>query len=256
MADVVNGLWIGESLGPIQRLSITSFLHHGHGYNLYTYQTVKNVPAGVTLKDGNEVLPASAIFYGKGGVSAGNVAGFSDLFRYKLLLENGGWWVDTDLICLKEFDFPEPMILASEETKEGGMQVVGGTLKAPTGHPVIQRCYEIAAARDPRTINWGDIGPRLLAQVVADFGMGGFVQNPEVFCPIPWWKWHLVLERDSSLCRPFIGAETYGIHLWNEFWRRFGLTQATSFPPGCFFSELHRQFGLPAPVSAENQGDR
>ena len=59
---------------------------NGHEYHLYVYEDVKNVPAATTLRDGNEILPASEIFQYQGRPS---YAGFANFFRYKLLLERG-----------------------------------------------------------------------------------------------------------------------------------------------------------------------
>ena len=93
MAEIIQSLWIGESLGPLQKLSIASFLNHGHEYHLHCYQKIGNLPSGVVVKDASETLPASAIFYYQNGPGRGSVAAFANLFRYKLLLEKGGWWV-------------------------------------------------------------------------------------------------------------------------------------------------------------------
>ena len=112
---VVQGLWIGSPLSIMERLSIKSFLDNGHEYHLYTYDELKDVPAGTVIKDGNEILPASAIFKYKDRPS---YSAFSNFFRYKLLLERGGWWVDTDVICLKPFDFPEEHVFATEKLDE------------------------------------------------------------------------------------------------------------------------------------------
>src|SRR4051812_10885773 len=91
---VINGLWIGQ-LSPLEQLCIRSFIVQGHPYHLYTYDALDNVPAGVTLQDAGQILPKSLIFRNQLGKGKGSVAAFSDLFRYKLLLERGGWWVDT-----------------------------------------------------------------------------------------------------------------------------------------------------------------
>src|SRR5258706_1862824 len=99
---IVQGLWIGGSLSTMERLSIKSFLANGHAYHLYAYDDVAGVPPGAVVKDGNQILPSSLIFRCKQNKS---FAAFSDFFRYKLLLEKGGWWVDLDVVCLKFFAF-------------------------------------------------------------------------------------------------------------------------------------------------------
>ena len=39
--DIIQGLWIGETLSTMEYLSIKSFLDNGHEYHLYTYGEVK-----------------------------------------------------------------------------------------------------------------------------------------------------------------------------------------------------------------------
>ncbi len=36
---------------------------------------------------------------------------FANFFRYKLLLEKGGWFVDSDTICMRPFDFDNEYVL-------------------------------------------------------------------------------------------------------------------------------------------------
>ncbi|HET7290318.1 MAG TPA: hypothetical protein VFJ67_07775, partial [Thermodesulfobacteriota bacterium] len=53
---VIQSMWIGSELSVMEQLSIISFLSNGHSYHLYTYNEVKNVPEGVTLKDANGII--------------------------------------------------------------------------------------------------------------------------------------------------------------------------------------------------------
>jgi mannosyltransferase OCH1-like enzyme len=108
---IIQSLWIGQRLSFMERLSIASFLANGHDYHLYAYEDLENAPAGIVVKTADEIIPRSLIFQYKNYPS---YAGFSNFFRYKLLLSNGGWWADTDVICLKHFGFEEPYVFASE----------------------------------------------------------------------------------------------------------------------------------------------
>ncbi|MCF8323269.1 MAG: hypothetical protein K9I26_09045, partial [Flavobacterium sp.] len=103
---IIQSLWIGDTLSLNEQLCITSFLFHGHEFHLYTYGTIKNVPDDTIIKDANRIIPSDKIFkYRKG-----SYAGFADWFRYKLLFEKGGFWVDTDVICMKPFLFDSNII--------------------------------------------------------------------------------------------------------------------------------------------------
>ena len=54
--NIVQGLWIGESLSKLEQLAIKSFIDHGFEYHLYVYSKVENIPKGVIVKNGNDIL--------------------------------------------------------------------------------------------------------------------------------------------------------------------------------------------------------
>src|SRR5215813_6559365 len=103
---IVQGLWIGPHLSVMERLSIRSFLANGHEYHLYVYDQVENVPEGAVLKDANEVFDKSRVFTYQSGFGKNSYAGFANMFRYKLLAMRGGWWADSDVVCIRPLDLP------------------------------------------------------------------------------------------------------------------------------------------------------
>src|SRR5215216_3083614 len=115
---IIQGLWIGPELSVMEQLSASSFLRNGHEYHLYVYDEMRNVPEGTVVKAASEILPSSSIFQYKHQAS---YAGFANFFRYKLLLERGGWWADTDIVCLRPFDFAAPYVFASEMIRSGAV---------------------------------------------------------------------------------------------------------------------------------------
>ena len=100
-------------------IGVSSFIKNGHEYHLYTYSDIKNVPEGTIIKDGNEILPEDSIFTYKYGEGRGSVSAFSNVFRYKLLFDKGGYWVDTDVVCLNKWNFENhDYVFASEEDSD------------------------------------------------------------------------------------------------------------------------------------------
>ena len=235
MAEVVQGLWIGGELSVMEQLSISSFLAHGHEYHLYTYGEVKHVPGGTVIRDGAEILPASMIFRYRVKKS---YSGFSNLFRYKLLFENGGWWVDTDVVCLRPFDFSSTYVYATERCRE---EVVATTcvIKAPAASPVMRHAFEVSDLKDPARLVWGEIGPKLMAEAVRRFSLQDYAQPSEVFCPLDPDEWHRVLAPDPSLT---FGETTRAVHLWNEMWRRVDLDKDREYPSGCLYERLKARY--------------
>jgi hypothetical protein len=254
MREIVNSLWIGPQLSLMEQLSVTSFLQNGYEYHLYGYGKIARVPPGAILREAAEILPASQIFYYQHGAGKGAVSAFANLFRYKLLLERGGWWVDTDVVCLRRFDFEEPVVIAGERTwKE--TRATNLVLKFPRGHEAVRRCYEAARREDPAQLRWGKTGPVLLERIVRENGLLPFVKTPGVFCPLDFWDWRLLLAENSNLLERLVTGETRAIHLWHEMWRRAGIrldAQTGRIRPGTL-EKIQRTLGLkpkPAPDSS------
>jgi hypothetical protein len=93
-----QSFWFGAELPRWSRTCLRSFLDHGHSVDLYTYRQL-DVPRGVRLRNAGKVLPRDRLFLYPKGREKGGVSGFSNLFRYKLLHDRGGWWVDADVVC-------------------------------------------------------------------------------------------------------------------------------------------------------------
>src|SRR5215510_11709553 len=187
---VVQGLWIGPELSTMEQLSIASFLGNGHEYHLYVYDEVRNIPAGTLIKDATEILPASGIFQYKHSPS---YAGFANYFRYKLLFERGGWWVDVDVVCLRPFDFQQEHVFATEIFREGEV-VSSGIIKAPAGSAAMEYAWNVCRGKNPESLKWGETGSKLISDAVGRFSLEKFVMDHDVFCPLGYQGWHRVLE--------------------------------------------------------------
>lgn len=229
---VIQGLWIGPELSVMEQLSIASFLRNGHAYHLFTYNELPNVPDGTVIKDGNEILPASAIFQYKDRPS---YAGFSNFFRYKLLLERGGWWADADIVCLRPFDFPEEYVFSSEIS--AGREITNaGVIKAPAGSEAMAYAWNVCQAKQPQRLVWGETGPRLVAEVVRKYCLDKYLKPYYIFCPIT--DWHSLLE-------PYVAAieeHAYAIHLWNELWRLGAQDKNAEYHPACIYEQLKSKY--------------
>ena len=143
MSNIVQSLWIGGTLSKMEQLSARSFIDNGHEYHLYTYGDVKNIPEGVVVKDGNDILPESEIFRYKNG----SVSAFSNYFRFMMLHKKGGYWADTDLICVKPFVFEEEYVIASEPIQEyEGQLVTSCFIKLPKNSAVTLSAINIQKA--------------------------------------------------------------------------------------------------------------
>lgn len=224
---IINSLWIGKTLGSMERLSICSHLRHGYEYHLWLYEPIDHVPAGTIVRNGREILPDDQLFCYQVGEEKGSYSAFSNIFRYKLLLEQGGWWCDTDVVCMKPFDFTEPYVFAAERYKTGSSGPTTCVIGVPAESNVMYHCWEKAAQVDRRTLRWGTIGPVLLMDAVFSNHLEQYVRQVNDFCPINWFD-------IQPLLAPGAIPDSYAIHLWNEMWRRNGFDKESDYPETLF----------------------
>ncbi len=242
MNTIVQGLWIGSDLSTMEHLSISSFLKNGHEYHLYVYDHVGNIPDGTIVKDAAEILSASMIFQYQEHKS---YSAFSNFFRYKLLLEKGGWWIDSDLICLRPFDFPDQYVFSSERAV-GNEFINCGAIKAPAGSELLAYAWDTCQRKNPADLVWGEVGPKLIAEAIRRFSLEEYVKRYYVFCPIGYSEWQNILDGNATW---EIDEATYAIHLWNEFWRRGGQDKNGRYHPDCLYEQLNRKYSSQSLVS-------
>lgn len=223
---IVQSLWVGADLPLLQQLSIASFLANGHEYHLYTYGDVSNVPPGTVVMDANEVLGHSRIVRDRGETG---YAGFSDVFRYQLLLEKGGWWVDTDQVCLRFFDFPSEYVFSSEHGADGSPATPNsGVIKAPAGAPFLQYAVDVCRSKNLKDIAWAEIGLGLTGAAIRKFSLQSYVEPPETFCPLHWSRFWDMLKPDAY---PDLPESAYAVHLWNSIWGRLQRNPNAAYHP-------------------------
>ncbi len=235
-AGTIKAFWHHGALPIRTWLCLKSFVDHGHRLVLYSYDELR-VPAGVSLLDARTVLPESDVFLYGVGPGRGSVAAFSNLFRYRLLWEYGGWWVDTDVLCLKPV-IPENDVAFGWESEAALGTAV---LKLPRHHRLAERLYdrsnEILRTRKDK-LEWGEIGPRLFKQVVLEAGLLGQALPKSIFYPIHWDEYEL-LERPTDLaCVEARVKESTFVHLWNEMRRRSSLDPFALPPQGSYLSKM------------------
>ena len=233
----VHGLWIGERLSTLEFLCIQSFTAHGHEFHLWTYEPpAQALPAGVVLRDASSILPATAVFrYRHGnafGHGKGSLAGFSDLFRYKLLYEEGGWWTDMDICCLRPLDFAAPYVFRTHDV----LAVVGNLMKCPPGSPLMRDCYEQALQTlGPDNTDWL-LPIRILNQQIVRHGLSDHIRDLSNAD-----RWEIVAHYATQAAT--LAGEWYAFHWMNEEWRSRGIDKNTVII-GTALDKLLIQYGV------------
>lgn len=261
MLPDVYGLWIGSNLSKIEQLCIRSFQDHGHHFVLYTYGELQNVPPGTEVRDGAAIVSRAELAPFQRG---GTLAGFSDLFRWEMLRQHGGYWIDMDMVCLAPFDFSQDIIFGYQQDNIPAQ----GVLRFPPGHPAVieltDRSRHPHRARPEDTtrrkarkalhrllghsaanISWaeggGPIGFRHVAQQ-HDLLRHGLPYT--VFYPVHNTHFWSMFDDTFAKDEQFF-ASTRAVHLWNEVGRRyFNWDKNGAFHPDSLIERLKRLHGV------------
>jgi hypothetical protein len=238
--QLVQSYWHGRALGPYEQLSLKSFIDHGHTVHLYSFDPDLAVPHGVLLMDAASVLPETDFFtYSAPGFGHGSPAAFSNWFRYALLSERGGWWVDTDVVCLSDALPIQDCYFA----RESADVIANGTIRFPLQHPVMVECLRRARTLG-RDVVWGQVGPRLLTQVLVDQGLSEHASPASECYPI-YFADALDLVRPDHVqdARRRVANATF-LHLWQSTLGHHGVDVYLLPPPKSLVGELCETHGI------------
>jgi hypothetical protein len=219
-----------------------SFLAQGHRFLLYTYDEVENIPEGCEVLDAATVLDEGEVFFYEDSVHAGSPGAFSNLFRYTLLDREGGWWVDTDTLCLTS-EIPEQEYVFAKATFNYGNAI----LRAPAGSALIREMLTRArriAAEQGGSMEYGSIGPRLLTEVVRDLDFADKATDTAALYPIPYTQ--ALATCDPSRCAEVEGwvARSTFLHLSTEMFRFWRVPKTARPPGGSYLANMYDRFDI------------
>lgn len=230
----IHALWIGQQLGEISSACLSSFVKQGHSVHLHTYSDIHDLPKGITICDASKIIKKEKIFKHK---HTGSYAVFADIFRYELLRNVNGIYVDCDVYCLKPLTIPEHGYLFGLEDDN---IINNAILSLPSNSPLlncltdiithknfIPEWYSDKAKKRLRLRNafglskhisemkWGVTGPEALTHYVNACELGRVAQAIDVFYPVHYNRISQLLTPDLSL-NDIVTGRTLAVHLYNE----------------------------------------
>ena len=173
---------------------------------------------GIELRPADDVMPPDLF---KRIVAGSSIRYFSDIFRYAVLYEHGGLWMDSDVVLLRPFPFRGDHFF-NLQWRSGPRKehfICGNVLYARAQSHHIRNLYEISIDRffaAPERM-FGDIGPKLLSHYIAsDAGaeLRDRVFSPMFFNPIDWTEINRFDQPLAELKDYLCDDRVFGIHLW------------------------------------------
>lgn len=234
-----NTFWHGGELSPLHWACLSSFVERGHSVRVFGYRELK-LPRGVAFEDARAVINERELFEFQNSFSA-----FSNIFRYRLLLEHGGWWVDTDVYCLQE-DIPECHYAWAWQDRDA---INGAILKFPAGDATLEKILVDGCKIGKDIATWGELGPLLLTKHLAHRDFSGHYGSTSAFYPVHWLEPHLFwlpAGYDAVLAKC---ASSPFVHLWATRFRYCGIDISLSAPEGSFLRHMHHRHGFCRPLA-------
>jgi hypothetical protein len=232
-------LWVEGRITTMERLCIKSFLDFGHNIEVYSYSN-PTLPPGAILKDAREILAEDEVFtYNDKGlakgpyppqvrkISLGGYGAFANLFRYALLSERHGIWADTDMVCLKQWDF-EPCELVVGRQSDAAIN--NAVLQFPMDSLLPIQLFE-RARQLGKDVYHAQTGPILLTEMLS----GDTGDSLREFYPIHWTDIEKFVIPEIPI------PNSHGIHFWNTWWKHKNLDKDGLYHPDCIYEKLKRK---------------
>lgn len=221
-------LWIEGDLPRLQRTCLKSMIKLGYTVNLWTtaLSDININNKNIRLRDANDILK----------YEDQHRLHYADLFRYTLLYEQGGTWIDADLFLFKRLPDDE-IIISSEHCKKTGAMSKKYTDKTPNIgvirmppkdlflFDVMKTCRESKAKLHNTSFM------QIFNRKLQKYDYEKYVVEPTVYCPVSWAnaselyckykgfkeRWG-IKQNDISI----IQETSIGLHLWNNIYTTKG----------------------------------
>ena len=230
--ETVHSFRHGEPLDAYQLLCLGSFAAHGYRVVLHTYDPELAVPDWVEAKNAADVLPAERVLRRRLINGQATVTAHTNLFRYALLHQLGGWWTDLDVILLKP-DLPQTeMFFAASGQRD---LISTNLLKFPAAHPVLADAIERPAGLE--AAGWAQSGQPLLTALLKQRGLAQLCQPPAPTNPIPWFEVAMLFDPSRAEEVRSHCSKSLALDLHDEVWRGAGIPRELA-PPENSFIEL------------------
>jgi hypothetical protein len=247
--QVVQTFWHGRAIGAYQLLCLRSFADRGHQVEVFSYDSDLRLPGWIERRQAAEILPRDQVLRPLEGK---RFAIHGHLFRYALLHQRGGWWIDPDVALLKP-DLPDQKLFFA------GYDIFNrtstGALKFPKGHPIIQAALNKTLSLGGDVAAWEQAGASLLTDLIRENGLDAALRTQGPLGPLTWFEVPDLFDpaRTADLearCNP----ATF-LQLHDDVWRRAGVPHRLGPPEGSLLDVLFKQHNFPEWFSERIDGD-
>jgi hypothetical protein len=107
-----------------------------------------------------------------------------------------------------------------------------------------KKFFPLIGRNHPSYFSWGEAtGPLAFSGVIKMLDMEKWIQPHITFFPVNFNNWDSIFD-ESFRGISSLHEKTYGVHFWNEFLGRNGLSKDQRFPRDSLFETLIRNAGI------------
>lgn len=221
----VQTLWIGDELNDLSRISIKSWLYQGYEVDLYSDSWIDDeILQDTRIKQ----IDAREIWDFK---DTGEILPFSDLWRFKLLYQKGGVWLDADMLLLDQLPY-DKILISSEFTMRSGafkskMPFICniGALRFQKKDKILKLIIQKIEEKTKSIGTTFCDNMFIFRRVIKNCEYNQYVKEPSMFCGVDWWNAKELYYSDEyktkynvkPLHNKIILQHSIGVHLWNHF---------------------------------------
>ena len=246
--DVIKSLWIGQFLNELTGLCIESWLRLDYQIILYIDKLQPPKSLGKYIDKGQlQFQQASTILkYNK----TEEIPTYSDLWRYKMLYEQGGTYLDTDMFLLKRLP-QDKQIISSEFTHQSGAfksdlfyKCNIGCLRFEKYSPILEYVIDrINKSKNPHsgTDRMMIFSKYVMKKCYLD------VSSPSTYCPTAYWSCEEQYDNIGykkkynveALTNEYILKHSIGCHLWHSLTYGKHNIDFNKIPSDSLFGQLY-----------------
>lgn len=219
----VQTLWIGDELNELANLAIKSWLDLGYHIDLYTDAWKEDdvlQDKRVNQIDARDIWDFDDV---------GEILPFSDLWRFKLLYQKGGVWLDADMVLLEHLPYDKILISSEYTMKSGAFKsklpyVCNiGALRFQKHDKILKRIIKKIEDKTKGSTFCDNMF--IFRRVIKNCDYAQYVKDPSMFCGLSWWdaremyydEEYKIKYSVEPLSNNVILQHSIGVHCWNNF---------------------------------------
>ena len=160
-----------------------------------------------------------------------NMAAFSDMFRFRLIAKNGGWWFDADCFCLKKQEdfkklrYGKDIIAFIQEPNSINCAVFYIEQNSQVSKDILNEFDLLYNDNIGVVVSWGTYGPTFITNFINKYGFNNCVLDKDLAYAIHWEEFYLFIDSAQKEIGYDRIKNSYLTHILNTFMNKHNVNK-------------------------------